>query len=125
MSNVLSNFRKGIYATSRHIPGVCFAGIPHPGLIGTADLLAIWNKREGALIEAHPNEVPAVTYGPKVKWAYVGQHLDEELRQKIYREGARTIPGCEHGGNCDVSYFYLLIPVVWSNVCRSRICQGS
>ena len=26
----------GIFATSRHIPGVKFAGLIHPGLIGTA-----------------------------------------------------------------------------------------
>lgn len=96
---------KGIYATSRHIPGVRFAGIPHPGLIGTApsaELLATWNKREGALIAAHTNEVPAVAYGPKVRGAYVGQELNETVREKIYREGARTIPGREHGGNCDI-----------------------
>ncbi|KAI5981937.1 Acetamidase Formamidase [Pisolithus albus] len=94
-----------IYATSRHIPGVRFAGIPHPGLIGTApsaELLATWNKREGALIAAHTNEVPAVAYGPKVRGAYVGQELNETVREKIYREGARTIPGREHGGNCDI-----------------------
>ncbi|KAI6099797.1 Acetamidase/Formamidase [Pisolithus thermaeus] len=95
-----------IYATSRHIPGVRFAGIPHPGLIGTApcaERLTTWNKREGALIAAHANDVPAVAYGPKVRGAYVGQELDETVREKIYREGARTIPGREHGGNCDVN----------------------
>jgi formamidase len=27
---------EGVYASSRHIPGVRFAGIKHPGLIGTA-----------------------------------------------------------------------------------------
>lgn len=39
----------GVYATSRHIPGVRFAGTSHPGLIGTApskELLATWNERE-------------------------------------------------------------------------------
>jgi formamidase len=44
----------GIYATSRHIPGVRYAGITHPGLFGTApsaDLLAEWNRREQALID--------------------------------------------------------------------------
>ena len=38
----------GDYATSRHIPGVSYAGIHHPGLMGTAPsaaLLAKWNKR--------------------------------------------------------------------------------
>ena len=41
----------------RHIPGVRFAGIIHPGLIGTApsaELLEIWNKRERALVEDPP-----------------------------------------------------------------------
>ncbi|KAG1789248.1 Acetamidase Formamidase [Suillus plorans] len=96
---------KGVYATSRHIPGVRFAGVSHPGLIGTApsaELLATWNKREGALIEAHANSVPPVAYGPLAPGAYVGQDLPDDVRAKIYREGARTIPGREHGGNCDI-----------------------
>src|ERR1700709_160454 len=41
----------GQKATSRHIPGVEFTGITHPGLMGTApsaSLLATWNSREGA-----------------------------------------------------------------------------
>ena len=54
---------KGIYATSRHVPGVRFAGTAHPGLIGTApsaELLATWNAREGALLAAHAGAVPPV-----------------------------------------------------------------
>lgn len=97
----------GIYATSRHIPGVRFAGVTHPGLIGTApsaELLATWNKREGELIEAHINSVPPVAFPPEPIGAYVGQNLDEKVREKIALEGARTIPGREHGGNCDVSF---------------------
>jgi len=95
----------GIYASSRHIPGVRFAGISHPGLIGTApsaELLATWNKRESELIAQHPNAVPAVASAPNVVGAYVGQDLDHDVRQKIVEEGARTIPGREHGGNCDI-----------------------
>ncbi|TFY59305.1 hypothetical protein EVJ58_g5852 [Rhodofomes roseus] len=78
----------GVYASSRHIPGVRFAGVSHPGLIGTApsaELLATWTERETGL-----------------KGAYVGQDLPEDVRKKIYAEGARTIPGREHGGNCDI-----------------------
>jgi len=96
---------KGIYATSRHIPGVKFAGIPHPGLIGTApspELLATWNKREGELIEAHANAVPPVAYGPLPTGAYVGQTLSKDVEDRIAAHGARTIPGREHGGNCDI-----------------------
>jgi formamidase len=99
------SFLPGIYATSRHIPGVRFAGVSHPGLIGTApsaELLATWNKREGALIAEHPNAVPPVAFAPNALGAYVGQELDSKVRQKIAEEGARTIPGREHGGNCDV-----------------------
>src|SRR5919107_843707 len=43
----------GQKATSRHIPGVSYTGITHPGLFGTApspELLAKWNDRERALI---------------------------------------------------------------------------
>ncbi len=102
----LTEITLGIYATSRHIPGVRFAGIIHPGLVGTApsaELLATWNEREGALIEAHGVSVPPVAYPPEPIGAYIGQDLDEELYRKIAREGARTIPGRENGGNCDVS----------------------
>ncbi|OBZ72564.1 Formamidase [Grifola frondosa] len=96
---------KGVYATSRHIPGVRFAGVSHPGLIGTApsaELLATWNKREGELISQHLNAVPPVAFPPEPKGAYVGQDLPHEVMDKIAKEGARTVPGREHGGNCDI-----------------------
>ncbi|TFK73322.1 Acetamidase/Formamidase [Pluteus cervinus] len=95
----------GIYATSRHIPGVRFAGVTHPGLIGTApspELLAKWNEREGGLIAQHINAVPPVAFPPEPIGAYVGQDLPAPVREKVAREGARTIPGREHGGNCDI-----------------------
>ena len=103
---------KGIYATSRHIPGVRFAGINHPGVIGTApsaELLATWNKREGELIAAHANAVPPMALPPEPIGAYVGQPLGPEVLNKIVNEGARTIPGRENGGNCDVCQIILLI----------------
>ncbi|KAK0214124.1 Acetamidase Formamidase [Armillaria fumosa] len=97
---------KGVYATSRHIPGVRFAGVSHPGLIGTApsaELLATWNKREGGLIAEHADAMPPVAYAPNPVGAYVGQdNLDPEVRKRIMENGARTIPGREHGGNCDI-----------------------
>ncbi|GAA5852531.1 hypothetical protein JCM8547_002532 [Rhodosporidiobolus lusitaniae] len=96
---------EGRYATSRHIPGVRFAGITHPGIIGTApsqELLDTWNKREQQLIDDHPGASPAVALPPEPKNAYVGQDLPKEVMDKIAREGARTIPGREHGGNCDI-----------------------
>ena len=112
------NRHAGVYATSRHIPGVRFAGVTHPGLIGTApsaELLATWNKREGGLIAAHANAVPPVAFPPEPVGAYVGQDLPADVREKIAREGARTIPGREHGGNCDVRSS-------WFGIGKSRTC---
>ena len=84
-----------------------FAGVSHPGLIGTApsqELLNTWNKREKELIDAHPGAVPPVAFPPQAHGAYVGQDIPDTVREKIYAEGARTIPGREHGGNCDVRF---------------------
>ena len=50
----------GIYCTSRHIPGVRFPGLIHPGLIGTAPskkLLDIWNERERNLVSDGPDKL--------------------------------------------------------------------
>lgn len=83
-----------------------FAGVSHPGLIGTApsqELLDTWNAREAVLIAQHASAVPPVAYPPESGGAYVGQDLPDDVRAKVYREGARTVPGREHGGNCDVS----------------------
>ena len=57
----------GQEATSRHIPGVRYTGITHPGLFGTApsaDLLAEWNRREQALIDTDPDRVPPLALPP-------------------------------------------------------------
>ena len=78
-----------------------FAGVTHPGLIGTApsqELLDTWNKREQGLIDQHPGCVPAVALPPEPIGAYVGQDLPADVRERIHKYGARTIPGREHGG---------------------------
>ncbi|KAL1413728.1 hypothetical protein Q8F55_001510 [Vanrija albida] len=96
---------EGVYATSRHIRGVRFAGIPHPGVIGTApsqELLETWNAREAGLLAAHSDAVPQVAMLPEVRGAYVGQEMDQATRERVYAEGARTIPGRENGGNVDI-----------------------
>ncbi|KAG7444689.1 Acetamidase/Formamidase [Guyanagaster necrorhizus] len=127
---------KGVYATSRHIPGVRFAGVSHPGLIGTApsaDLLATWNKRECGLIAEHADAVPPVAYAPNPVGAYVGQdNLDPEVRKSIMENGARTVPGREHGGNCDVRssflgsrcYFPVFVPGANLSVGDLHFSQG-
>ncbi|MBD1821375.1 acetamidase/formamidase family protein [Cyanobacteria bacterium FACHB-DQ100] len=105
---------QGIYTSSRHIPGVRFAGITHPGLIGCApshELLATWNKREAELMSSQPDRR---TYGAEIKGdlatlaalpnpknAILGQVAASDF-DLIAAEGARTVPPREHGGNCDI-----------------------
>ena len=89
---------------SRHIPGVRFAGLIHPGLIGclpSHDLLAKWNKREQALIDTNPTRVPGLANPPYAPTAHMGR-LKGDARDKAAAEGARTVPPREHGGNCDI-----------------------
>ncbi len=98
---------KGIYAVSRHIPGVRYAGITHPGLFGTApsqDLLNEWNRREAELIQQDPDRVPPLALPPLEEGVLAGTLQGEELA-RIGREGARTIPCRENGGNHDIKNF--------------------
>jgi len=94
-------------ATSRHIPGVRYTGITHPGLFGTApsaDLLAEWNRREQALIDTDPNRVPPLSLPPLVDQTLAGT-LSGAALEKVAREGARTVPARENGGNHDIKNF--------------------
>ena len=94
----------GIYANSRHIPGVEFAGIMHPGLIGclpSKSLLATWNAREKALFDTNPERVPALCALPSPETAHMGR-MKGDAAKAAAMEGARTVPPREHGGNCDI-----------------------
>jgi formamidase len=91
-------------ATSRHIPGVRYTGITHPGLFGTApspELLAEWNRREQALIDTDPNRVPPLALPPLEDGVLAGTLTGQDL-QRVGREGARTVPARENGGNHDI-----------------------
>src|SRR5258708_12076 len=66
----------GQQATSRHLPGIRYTGITHPGLFGTApsaDLLAKWNDRERMLIATDPTRVPPLTLPPNPKDVFAPQ----------------------------------------------------
>ncbi|KAG6663117.1 formamidase-like isoform X1 [Carya illinoinensis] len=105
---------EGIYAYSPHIPGVRFPGLTHPGVIGTApsmELLDIWNKRERDVEEnglqnlklcevLHSRPLANL---PTPKGCRLGK-IEEGTAEwdKIAKEAARTIPGRENGGNCDI-----------------------
>jgi formamidase len=94
----------GIYANSRHIPGVEFAGIMHPGLIGclpSMDMLKTWNKRELELFNTNPDRVPALATLPFAETAHMGR-MTGSAAKEAGAIGARTVPPREHGGNCDI-----------------------
>ena len=95
---------EGMFTKSRHIPGVRFPGLIHPGLIGCLPdqkMLDMWNKREGDFIATAPDRVPPLAAPPCSPTAHLGK-LKGEGRDKAAAEGARTVPPREHGGNCDI-----------------------
>lgn len=67
-------------------------------------MLAKWNTREQTLIDQHPGCCPDVALPPEPKGAYIGQDLPSDVRAKIAREGARTVPGRENGANVDIKH---------------------
>jgi formamidase len=95
---------KGQIATSRHVPEVSFPGLIHPGLMGTApsaELLAKWNKREGALIATDPHRVPPLALPPEPREAVLGGVPAANFK-RVAAEAARTAPPRENGGNQDI-----------------------
>ncbi|MFD3591938.1 formamidase [Nocardia sp. NPDC058640] len=94
----------GHTTTSRHVPGVKFTGIMHPGLMGTAPsaaLLSKWNAREGALIATDPHRVPPLALPPEPQDAILGS-LTGAAFDLAAGEAARTAPPRENGGNQDI-----------------------
>ncbi|PPG39401.1 formamidase [Pseudoclavibacter sp. RFBA6] len=94
----------GQTATSRHVPGVSFTGLIHPGLMGTApsaELLSRWNAREGKLIATDPTRVPPLALPPEPQFAVLGSLPDSEF-DRVAGEAARTAPPRENGGNQDI-----------------------
>ena len=80
-------------ATSRHIPGVRYTGITHPGLFGTAPsapLLAEWNRREQALIDTDPNRVPPLALPPLEDGVLAGTLRGDDLARVGGREPGRS-----------------------------------
>ena len=103
---VIWDFQGG-QATSRHVPGVAFTGIVHPGLMGTApshDLLNKWNSREQALIDTDPQRVPPLALPPQPEAAILGSLTGDDF-ERARHEAARTAPPRENGGNQDIKNF--------------------
>uniref|UniRef100_A0A0D9YFD1 Formamidase n=1 Tax=Oryza glumipatula TaxID=40148 RepID=A0A0D9YFD1_9ORYZ len=105
---------EGIYAYSPQIPGVRFPGLTHPGIVGTApsaELLNIWNEREKILAETNHESIKIcevlhqrpLANLPTPENCLLGKIQEGTADwQKIANEAARTIPGRENGGNCDI-----------------------
>ncbi|MFC0506939.1 formamidase [Micromonospora costi] len=94
----------GQRATSRHVPGVSFTGMIHPGLMGTApsaDLLDRWNRREKALAETDPDRVPPLALPPLPQDAVLGTLTGSDY-ERAAAVAARTAPPRENGGNQDI-----------------------
>ena len=94
----------GMFTKSRHVPGVKYAGLIHPGLIGCLPdrkMLDMWNTRETKLFNTDPDRVPPLAALPNTQAAHMGA-MKGEARDKAAAEAARTVPPREHGGNCDI-----------------------
>lgn len=125
---------EGIYAVSRHIPGVRIAGFTHPGLIGCApsqELLERWNRRERELVATDPARVPPLAALPEPREALLGK-LRGTAADLMAKEAARTVPPREHGGNCDIKnlsrgsrvYFPVYLPGANLSVGDIHFSQG-
>ena len=124
----------GLFTFSRHVPGVSFAGLIHPGLIGclpSKDLLAAWNKREVDFIATNPARVPPLANPPFAPTAHMGR-MKGDAEKSAAAEGARTVPPREHGGNCDIKdlsrgarvYFPVYVPGGGLSVGDLHFSQG-
>ena len=94
----------GMFTTSRHVPGVRYAGLIHPGLIGCLPdrpMLEAWNAREKELFDENPLRVPPLAALPTTQAAHMGK-MTGDARAAAAAEAARTVPPREHGGNCDI-----------------------
>ncbi len=125
---------KGMFTSSRHVPGVNFAGLIHPGLIGCLPdpkMLAAWNSREAALIATNPTRIPGLANPPFAGTAHMGR-MSGEAREAAAATGARTVPPREHGGNCDIKdlsrgarvYFPVYMPGAGLSVGDLHFSQG-
>ena len=97
----------GHETTSRHVPGVRFTAITHPGIMGVAPserLLRSWNDRERALIATDPERVPPLALPPNDSQVLPGAATGDAAARAA-ADGARTVPPRENGGNQDIKNF--------------------
>ena len=71
------------------------------GTAPSAELLAKWNRREGALIATDPDRVPPLALPPEPQDAILGPLTGDDF-ERVAAEAARTAPPRENGGNQDI-----------------------
>ena len=124
----------GMYTSSRHVPGVSYAGLIHPGLIGCLpdkSLLETWNTREAGFIATDPDRVPPLAAPPFAGTAHMGR-MTGDSKDAAAATGARTVPPREHGGNCDIKdlsrgskiYFPVYVPGAGLSMGDLHFSQG-
>jgi formamidase len=124
----------GMYTSSRHVPGVSYAGLIHPGLIGCLpdkSLLETWNTREAGFIATDPERVPPLAAPPFAGTAHMGR-MTGDSKDAAAATGARTVPPREHGGNCDIKdlsrgskiYFPVYVPGAGLSMGDLHFSQG-
>ena len=101
---VIWDFNGGV-ATSRHVPGVSFVGIVHPGSDGDCavggDSSRSGTAREQTLIDTDPDRVPPLALPPLPDSAILGSLSGADF-DRVAAEAARTAPPRENGGNQDI-----------------------
>ena len=104
-----------------------FAGLIHPGILGCApsqEVLELWNKREAELIETTELK-RIVAQPPQPKNVHAGKG-DDAIREKVGKEGARTIPAslrCFLAGL--KANWYIRGDLSMAGTVISRICPGA
>ena len=97
----------GQVATSRHIPDVRYTGSPTRGCSARRrrrNCSPGGTRRERALIDTDPDRVPPLALPPLEENTLGGTATGGDA-DGIARDGARTVPARENGGNHDIKNF--------------------
>ena len=95
----------GLYTHSRHVPGVKFAGLIHPGpdrLPAGPEAARHLEQARGGFHRHRPEPRAAARQCRRSPPPRMPAAPRATPSDKIAAEGARTVPPREHGGNCDI-----------------------
>src|SRR5699024_4150694 len=72
------------------------------GVAPSQEMLDEWNRRERELVATDPDRVPQLATLPTENGAVLGNVKKGPEFDRMAKEGARTVPPRENGGNCDI-----------------------